>query len=563
MRSTEKAINVYTYTRVSTAMQIDGYSLDAQIDKLHKYAEYKEYHIVREYSDQGISGKNAQNRPQFMQMMEDIQKNKDHVKYVLVFKLSRFGRNAADVLYFLQLMQDYNVNLICVDDGIDSSQGAGKLIISVLSAVAEIERENIRSQTMAGRIQKAREGKWNGGFAPYGYQLNDGLLEINEEEAKAVRIIFDKYVHTTMGPNSVAKWLNEHGISKIPRQNGHLTQFTTNHIKQILDNPVYAGKIAYGRRKTEKIMGKRNEYHTVKEKNYPVYDGIHEGIVSSELWEAAHEKRLARAHRPEKKVKEHEYILSGLLKCPDCGAPMYGIFSHKKKPDGTYYPPSYGYTCRNKTRQAGHTCSWKHNQISAKFVEDAVPNIILSLVDNPKFAQVLKDLIGTSVDSDELQIALNTAKKDLRQATQTQYKIENQLDALDVENAHYDRLYESLNRRLENLFSKIDEITIRMQQIQARMEQVRQQQLTRDSVYEYLLQFHKVYNLMTDFEKKTFLSSFIDSIELYPEKQSDNNWIKSIHFHFPVYYQDHLTKKISPRSKTTDETVALLTKTHN
>ena len=95
-------------------------------------------------------------------MMEDIKSGKDGVSFVLVFKLSRFARNTADVLSTLQIMQDFGVNLICVEDGID----AGKLMISVLSAVAEIERENIRVQTMEGRTQKAREGKWNGGFAP-------------------------------------------------------------------------------------------------------------------------------------------------------------------------------------------------------------------------------------------------------------------------------------------------------------------------------------------------------------------------------------------------------------
>ena len=86
-------------------------------------------------------------------------------------------------------MQDFGVNLICVEDGIDSSKDAEKLMISVLSAVAEIERENIRVQTMEGRMQKAREGKWNGGFAPYGYSLIDGKLEVNEEEAVAIRMI--------------------------------------------------------------------------------------------------------------------------------------------------------------------------------------------------------------------------------------------------------------------------------------------------------------------------------------------------------------------------------------
>ena len=93
-------------------------------------------------------------------------------------------------------------------------------MISVLSAVAEIERENIRVQTMEGRMQKAREGKWNGGFAPYGYSLIDGKLEVNEEEAVAIRMIFDQYVNTDLGANGIAKYLENHGIHKIARQNG-------------------------------------------------------------------------------------------------------------------------------------------------------------------------------------------------------------------------------------------------------------------------------------------------------------------------------------------------------
>ena len=143
--------------------------------------------------DAGKSGKSIEGRASFCRMMEDIKSGKDGVAYVLVFKLSRFGRNAADVLSTLQVMQDFGVNLICVEDGIDSSKDAGKLMISVLSAVAEIERENIRVQTMEGRIQKAREGRWNGGFAPYGYRLVDGVLQINEDETPAIRTIFEQY----------------------------------------------------------------------------------------------------------------------------------------------------------------------------------------------------------------------------------------------------------------------------------------------------------------------------------------------------------------------------------
>ena len=188
----KEKIKVYLYTRVSTTMQIDGYSLDAQTTKMKAFCDYNEYEIAGEYEDAGKSGKSIEGRITFNQMMDDIKSGKDEVSYVLVFKLSRFGRNAADVLATLQVMQDFGVNLICVEDGIDSSKDAGKLMISVQSAVAEIERENIRVQTMEGRMQKAREGKWNGGFAPYGYALIDGKLVVNEEEAVAIRTILEK-----------------------------------------------------------------------------------------------------------------------------------------------------------------------------------------------------------------------------------------------------------------------------------------------------------------------------------------------------------------------------------
>ena len=336
----QKTIKVYTYTRVSTAMQIDGYSLEAQRARLKAYADFNGFEIVGEYEDAGKSGKSIEGRTEFNRMMEDIKSGKDGISYVLVFKLSRFGRNAADVLSTLQIMQDFDVNLICVEDGIDSSKDAGKLMISVLSAVAEIERENIRIQTMEGRIQKAREGRWNGGFAPYGYALRDGVLVINEEEAEAIRIIFDQYVNTDMGANGVARYLANHGIGKIQRQNGNAPLFNAALIRQILKNPVYCGKIAYGRRKTEKVHGTRNEYQIVWSDDYLLVDGLHEGIVSEELWQAAQVKMAAQAKKYEKvnpTPSTHVHLLTTLIKCPLCGAGMYGNKATTRRKDGTPY----------------------------------------------------------------------------------------------------------------------------------------------------------------------------------------------------------------------------------
>ena len=358
-----KRMKCYIYTRVSTSMQVDGYSLDAQKDKLRKYAEFQNMLVAGEYCDEGKSGKNIEGRPEFLRMLRDIESGKDGVSFVLVFKLSRFGRNAADVLTSLQRMQDFGVNLICVEDGIDSSKDSGKLMISVLSAVAEIERENILVQTMEGRRQKAREGKWNGGFAPYGYKLVDGHLQIAEEEAEVIRIIYDKYIHTTMGTARIANWLNEHGYSKVCRHNNKRETFTGSFLIGVLDNPVYCGKLAYGRRHNEKIPGTRNQYHIVKQKDYTLYDGIHEPIISDQQApaqdaqprprarpvRAAQVPRLRRRHvrqrEPQEEGRRHllpRLLLLRLQASPACGrqalrlsSPM-GRGNHRRRCGGNH-----------------------------------------------------------------------------------------------------------------------------------------------------------------------------------------------------------------------------------
>lgn len=132
-------------------------------------------------------------------MMDDIISQKDNISYVLVFKLSRFGRNAADVLKLMQLLTDCGVDFVSVDDAIDSSTQGGRLTLTILSAVAEIERENITDQFMVGRLQKIRDGKWSGGSVPYGYRSVDRELTIDPYEASIVRKIFNLYMEEDMG----------------------------------------------------------------------------------------------------------------------------------------------------------------------------------------------------------------------------------------------------------------------------------------------------------------------------------------------------------------------------
>ena len=531
-----KKTKVYIYTRVSTVMQIDGYSLEAQKNKMKNYAEFNDFKIAGEYEDAGKSGKSIEGRMGFNQMIEDIKSGKDNVEYVLVFKLSRFGRNAADVLSTLQIMQDYGVNLICVEDGIDSSKDAGKLMISVLSAVAEIERENIRVQTMEGRSQKAREGKWNGGFAPYGYALDSGKLVINEEEAEAIRIIFDQYVHSNLGANGIAKYLENHGIHKIPRQNGKNPLFDAGYIRKIIKNPVYCGKIAYGRRRTEKVHGTRNEYRTVNKEDYILADGIHEGIISEELWKDAQIKALVQSKKYEhvnksKNVRIH--LLSGIVKCPICGTGMYGNKSIKKRKDGTKYKDFYYYGCKHRNMTRGHKCDYK-KQINEEVLDAAVAEVIVKLVSNPKFAKMMQSKINTKVDVKPINQEIANYKKQLKQANMAKDRIIEEIDSMDAEDRHFEIRKKDLNDRLNKMYDKIEESSDMLATALNKKRSIEADKLTVDNIYKVLICFEKLYDKMDQTEKRQLVSALVDKVEIYEEKRENGQWLKSITFKLPI-----------------------------
>ena len=555
----KEKIKVYLYTRVSTTMQIDGYSLDAQKTKMKAFCDYNEYKIVGEYEDAGKSGKSIEGRVSFNQMMEDIKSGKDGVSYVLGFKLSRFGRNAADVLATLQVMQDFGVNLICVEDGIDSSKDAGKLMISVLSAVAEIERENIRVQTMEGRMQKAREGKWNGGFAPYGYSLIDGKLVVNEEEAVAIRMIFDQYVNTDLGANGIAKYLENHGIHKIARQNGKNPLFDAALIRRIIQNPVYSGKISYGRRRTEKVHGTRNEYRQVKKDDYLLVDGLHEALVSEEVWEQAQVKVAAQAKKYEKvnrDKKEKIHLLSGILKCPVCGAGMYGNKSIKKRKDGSNYKDFYYYGCKHRNMTRGHKCDYK-KQVHEEMLDASVAEVISKLVSNPKFSDLIRSKINMEVDTGALDQEIENYKIQLRKLYHNKDTILSDMDSLDYEDKHYQRRKTDLENHLYKTYDKIDEAEELLVSAKAKKRSLLADKITGDNIYKALIFFDKLYAQMNEAEKREFLSQLVDNVQIYEERKENGQWLKSIEFKLPIIEKEFT---LSLDNDTQNETVVLLSK---
>lgn len=553
-------LRCYIYTRVSTAMQVDGFSLKAQREKLYAYAQYQNLEVVGEFSDEGKSGKNVKDRIQFQEMLSRIKDGTDSVSFILVFKLSRFGRNAADVLNSLQIMQDNGVNLICVEDNIDSSKDSGKLMISVLSAVAEIERENINVQTMAGRNQKAREGKWNGGFAPYGYRLDNGKLIVNDEEAEIVKMIFDKYVHTTMGMSAIAKHLNQHGYRKELRKNNKLDTFSSTFIKSVLDNPIYNGKIAYGRRKKEKINGTRNEYHIVKQKDYMLVEGIHDKIIEDDIWELAQRKRKQTGVANIKTHSlEHEHILSSILKCPVCGSPMYGNVNRKKNKDGEYYRDYFYYACKHRKVADGVTCDYK-KQWGEDIINAAVEQFIKQLVNNPKFKSALEKKIGSKIDVTEIEKEIETLNKTRNQYIGAKSRLGKQMDSLDINDKFYNQKYLDMEERLNNLYEQIESVDNDLAILHQRIVNVNQNKLSSESVYRILACFDKLYDKFTDKEKKQFLNAFIERVDIYPERQENGGILKHIKFKFPVYYGGEMCSDFGWDEKSHGECVVLMSR---
>lgn len=560
MKKKEKC---YLYIRVSTAMQVDGYSLDAQKDRLVKFAEFQGMEIVREYCDAGKSGKSITGRPEFQQMLQDVADGRDGVSYILVFKLSRFGRNAADVLNSLQYIQDYGVNLICVEDGIDSSKDSGKLTITVLSAVAEIERENILVQTMEGRRQKAREGKWNGGQAPFGYWLDskNSTLIVNPEEVEIVRIIFDKFVHTDMGADSISNYLNQHGYSKKKLRDQEVSHFSRSTIIKILDNPVYAGKIAYGKSVTEKVKGTRDQYRRVKQDEYLLADGLHEAIIDPETWEAAKAKRKVTGVKWNKTHSlDHEHILSGILKCPVCGSGMAGTVRRRKNKKTGEYKDDFYYRCQHRRKiDEDHFCGFKPS-LNQDELNEKVVQIIRDMVAMEKFRDFIQSKLQEKVDVSSLEEEREQVKGKLQQVMGAKKKLVLMLDKLDVNDRHYERKYQDMQERLDNLYDRISGLEEMLADVEEKISASCGEQITGKQIYQFLLEFDKIYRKMTDLEKKEFMRTFIKAIELYPERDDSGRIIKQISFKFPVYYNGCEGDTIRLLNENTVETVVLLSK---
>ena len=518
------------YTRVSTEMQVDGYSLSAQITVLENYAKSNGLEVVERYQDAGKSGKDIEGRPEFMRMLADISNHVIDVDYVLVFKLSRFGRSSLDTLTSLKTLQENNTELICVHDGMNTSDAMGKLLLTILSCISEMERENILIQSMEGKKEKARQGKWNGGHAPYGYRIGeDDILYVVKEERPVIEMIFDMYVNKGWGCQKIASYLNDIGIAKNTHgYKNKLEIWTTNTIRNIVGNEVYYGMITYGKHVKKRsedgsdIIGLADEYMLEK--------GLHEGIISEEMWQKAKEIREFRRERHEMSLRStgRASLLSGILKCPACGTSMHMSVYRNKKGDEYFY-----YRCEHSKKLTGQKCNYTRH-LRQDELDSQVFQAVSMMVDYGQFAKEVHNKLVQEVDVKQLELQTQTAKKALKSTRLNKRQLEVDMDNLSYDTPHYEKKRKDLERRLEDLYDREEEQEDTLVSLEARYANVKENKIKEDTVYDMLRNFTTLYDKFSDKEKKRFYNLLIERIDLYEEPLDNGQRVKSIRFKFPL-----------------------------
>ena len=311
------------YVRVSTDDQVE-YSPDAQIRLGLEYAKKNNIIIPKQFifQDDGISGRKANNRPAFQNLIAIAKSDEHPIDVILVWKFSRFARNQEEAIVYKNLLKKANVDVISVSEPIPDGF-IGELVQRIFEWMDEYYSINLSGEVMRGMTERASRGGYNSD-PPLGYRMQDGVPVIVPEQSEIVKKIFNWYVNKHMSFFDIATKLNALGYKT--KRNG---KFQNRTVAYIIRNEFYKGKIVWNKsdHSTRKIKDKSE---------WVITDGEHETFISDELFNAAQEIDKA-TRRPFKARAQSTYKhwLSGILVCSACGGRL--VRSGKSKSGNTYF----------------------------------------------------------------------------------------------------------------------------------------------------------------------------------------------------------------------------------
>lgn len=307
------------YTRVSSTKQVEfGTSLNYQqevcINKAKAMGANDEDIII--YREEGVSGEDI-DRPQMNRLREDIKQHK--IDKIIILHPDRLSRNMVDRLIVCSEFEKYEVGLFFVDSEYKDTE-EGKLFFNIQSSIAQYELELIKKRTKRGTISAVKEGKvMPMRFTTYGYDYEDKMLKINEEEAKFVKLIYQWYVYDKLTMREIGEKLYIMGAKT--KRNGS-RNWSASTIQRILKNETYIGNYYYNRRKSKKVKGEKTasgrkkmeyEYRDKEEwilvKVPPIIDPV--TFYLAEDQRAENGKNSGNM--------KHEYLLKQKIRCGHCG----------------------------------------------------------------------------------------------------------------------------------------------------------------------------------------------------------------------------------------------------
>lgn len=364
------------YCRVSTEEQSEnGYNIDEQERLLEEWCKKMGYVIYKCYSDRGISGKNIKDRPALKELLSDAKAGKFDM--VISWKINRVSRKLEDVLKIVNILEKNNITFKSYSEPFETDTPAGRMQFQMMALIGEFERGTIAQNVKMGMIAKAKTGNWCGGRV-LGYDLvpnnspeeekkGKNKLEINEKEAKVVRFIFNEY-SKGKGYKAITNKMNKLGYKTKKGNN-----FSVGSIRDILTNPVYIGEIRYNVRQNWSEKRRRNiNPNPIRVK------GKHEAIIDRELWDKVQLILESKKGKPSR-IYDGEYPLTGILRCPKCGAGMVISRTTNTLADGTKKRIAY-YCCGNWKNKGTSVCNSntirvdKANEYVFKKIEELVSN---------------------------------------------------------------------------------------------------------------------------------------------------------------------------------------------
>lgn len=366
----EKTKIAALYVRVSTERQAEGgYTLEAQEKVLREKVIAQGKVVFKVYKDAGISGATL-DRPALKELLDDAEKGCFGTVYV--WSVDRVARNLLLFLKIVERLRKADVQLQSISEKFDADTPNGKLLQGILASLAQFQRETIRVNTIMGSRKRAQSGKFSGGeILGYKRVLDEddpkGKTKrvVDEGEAIIVKTIFELYC-SGLGLKATARRVNERGMRG--KRGG---KFSITTIRSILTNKAYIGFVKYG-----------NEY----------FQGIHEPIIDREMWDKA--QTLLSSKGSYAKVINYQYMLSGLIKCPNCGWGMLPAHATQRTKDGKVRYIYY-YVCGQYMNKGKGSCTGK--VVRAKEADAAVMNFLTKHLSSETwkkivFAQVRKRL---------------------------------------------------------------------------------------------------------------------------------------------------------------------------